>query len=39
MIAEAPDKIAYDVAVPASALKSVLQQHPERATVLVQKPM
>jgi predicted dehydrogenase len=39
MIEAAPENIVYDVAVPASALKSILEQLPKGATVLVQKPM
>jgi predicted dehydrogenase len=39
MIEAAPREVVYDVAVPASVLKNVLQQLPERALVLMQKPM
>lgn len=39
MIAEAPADVVYDVAVPAKALCGVLQQLPDKAVVLMQKPM
>jgi predicted dehydrogenase len=39
MIAAAPEDVVYDVAVPASALKDVLEQLPQNAVVLMQKPM
>ncbi|MCW3110791.1 MAG: oxidoreductase, partial [Segetibacter sp.] len=39
MIAEAPENVVFDVAVPASALIGVLQQLPQKAVVLMQKPM
>ncbi len=39
MIENAPADIVYDIAVPASALKQVLKQLPDKAVVLMQKPM
>ncbi len=39
MIAEAPEGCVYDVAVPGSAVISVLKQLPDHANVLIQKPM
>lgn len=39
MIQEAPEDIVYDIAVPANYLKGVLEQLPDRAVVLMQKPM
>lgn len=38
-IAHAPKDVVFDCAVPASALASVLQQLPDGAAVLLQKPM
>lgn len=39
MVKEAPENAIFDIAVPASQLISVLQQLPEGAAVLMQKPM
>jgi predicted dehydrogenase len=39
MIAAAPPDAVFDVAVPASALRAVLEKLPAGATVLMQKPM
>ncbi len=39
MLAAAPAGVVYDVAVPGSAMVSVLEQLPEGAAVLLQKPM
>ena len=39
MIAHSPEDVIFDVAVPASALKEVLDKLPQNATVLMQKPM
>lgn len=39
MIVNIPADVIFDVAVPASVLKDVLQQLPRRATMMMQKPM
>lgn len=39
MIREAPASAVYDMALPASAIMQVLHQLPDKATVLIQKPM
>lgn len=39
MVAAAPPEAVFDVAVPASTLKTVLEQLPQNAVVLMQKPM
>jgi predicted dehydrogenase len=39
MLAAAPPGVVYDVAVPGSAIVHVLEQLPESAAVLLQKPM
>jgi predicted dehydrogenase len=39
MVADAPEDVIFDVAVPASALRGVLEKLPAGATVLMQKPM
>ncbi|HEY0010195.1 MAG TPA: Gfo/Idh/MocA family oxidoreductase, partial [Tepidisphaeraceae bacterium] len=39
MTAAAPAEVVYDVAVPASAIISVLERLPDGAAVLIQKPM
>jgi predicted dehydrogenase len=38
-ITNAPDRAVFDVAVPATAIASVLSQLPDGAAVLIQKPM
>ncbi len=39
MLKKAPDNVVFDVAVPGSAIAGILEQLPEQATVLLQKPM
>lgn len=39
LLAEAPPQAIFDVAVPGSSISAVLQQLPEHASVLMQKPM
>ena len=39
MLARSPKSVVFDVAVPGSEILSVLQQLPQDATVLMQKPM
>jgi predicted dehydrogenase len=39
MIAAVPKDVVYDVAVPATVLKSILEKLPEKSVVLMQKPM
>ncbi|MES2774570.1 MAG: Gfo/Idh/MocA family oxidoreductase [Bacteroidota bacterium] len=39
MLLAAPEKVIFDLAVPGSAIAGILQQLPEWAAVLVQKPM
>lgn len=39
MLARSPRKVVFDVAVPGSEILSVLQQLPQGAIVLIQKPM
>jgi len=38
-VAQAPDQVVYDVAVPGSAIIAVLNALPENSVVLIQKPM
>ncbi len=39
MIASAPDDVVFDIALPASAIVSVLEKLPDGVAVLMQKPM
>jgi predicted dehydrogenase len=39
LLSNAPGSVVFDVAVPGSAILSVLRQLPQRAVVLMQKPM
>lgn len=38
-MADLCDRVVYDVAVPASAVESVIEQLPDRSAVLIQKPL
>lgn len=38
-IAEAPDNVVFDVAVPGSAIVDILKELPDQSAVLIQKPM
>lgn len=39
MLQHAPDKVVFDIAIPGPAMIAVLEQLPEGAFVLLQKPM